>query len=606
MPPKPKKTKKAGNETILFRLTYRKIANNCLIAVLRKPIVVTNHQNRISNYLSVIIATVLVVFCSFFGHSQDLGSIAQQKPFEIKGNIGTNFIGYNASGIDNRMQPFSALLASNATAYVYGMAIPFSVRLHNRNLDYSQPFNQVGLSPTYKWATAHIGYSSVNFSNFTLSGHRFLGGGVELKPGKFRFGLIYGRFKKATTAFQHAVDTAQSLTRRGFGAKIGIGSEQTYVDLVVLKIKDDSSSMIDPLSPAYLPSEENLVTGINTRIKLSKSLSFESEVAASIYTTDIKAVGFEGGDYEELLNKINKIVKLNLSTELLTAIRASLNLRLGKVNTKMEYRRIDPGYRSMGAYFMNNDLENLTISPSVSLFKRKLNLRGSIGVQHDNLRNTKRATSLRTISAIHASVNPWPVFGLDVSYSNYSSNQRPGRVPLIDSLKLYQATSNLNITPRLMFNGQKYNHMVMLVLSNMGLRDFNDYTRGHNENKALIANLTYSLNLVKLKANLMAGANYNRLENYLTTTTASGIMVGASKNLLKDRLNLGFNHAFIRMSYQEGNGSTHNTTLTSSYALAKQHAMRLNVYFINANYPDKELMPAFNEIKGDLSYVYTF
>ena len=136
MPPKPKKTKKAGNETILFRLTYRKIANNCLIAVLRKPIVVTNHQNRISNYLSVIIATGLVVFCSFFGHSQDLGSIAQQKPFEIKGNIGTNFIGYNASGIDNRMQPFSALLASNATAYVYGMAIPFSVRLHNRNFDY--------------------------------------------------------------------------------------------------------------------------------------------------------------------------------------------------------------------------------------------------------------------------------------------------------------------------------------------------------------------------------------------------------------------------------------------------------------------------------------
>lgn len=84
-----------------------------------------------------------------------------------------------------------------------------------------------------------------------------------------------------------------------------------------------------------------------------------------------------------------------------------MDLRLGKVNTRMEYRRIDPGYRSMGAYFMNNDLENLTITPSMSLFKRKLNLRGSIGVQHDNLRNTKRATSIRTISAIHASINPW-------------------------------------------------------------------------------------------------------------------------------------------------------------------------------------------------------
>lgn len=606
MPLKPNKNKNYGNKTTLFLLHCKLTANKCFNVAKSNLIVCSILQNWKKCPLPLITAFSFVFLYPPYSSGQDLEGLRSKKPIEIKGNMGINFIGYHATGIENRMQPFSAIIASNATVYVYGMAIPFSVRLHNRNLDYTQPFNQVGLSPSYKWATAHIGYRSVSFSNFTLSGHRFLGGGLELKPAKFRFGLIYGRFKKATTFSQHAIDTAQTLTRKGFGARIGVGSEQTYVDLIILKIKDDSSSVVDPLSTAYLPSEENLVTGINTRIKFSRRVSFETEVAASIYTTDIQAIGFEEDEQDELLKKINKIIKLNLSTELLTAVRASLDLRLGKVNTRMEYRRIDPGYRSMGAYFMNNDLENLTITPSMSLFKRKLNLRGSIGVQHDNLRNTKRATSIRTISAIHASINPWQVFGLDISYSNFSSNQRPGRVPLIDSLKLYQATSNMNITPRLMFTGSNYSHMIMLVVSSMGLRDFNDYTRNHNDNQAFIANLTYSLNLVKLKANLMLGANYNKLENYLATTKANGITVGASKNLLNDRLNLGLNHSVIKMSYHQGNGTTHNTTITTSFALAKQHAMRLNVYVINSKYPDKELIPTFNEMKGDLSYVYTF
>lgn len=542
----------------------------------------------------------------FLSTGQQLDGLGSQQAFSIKGNFSANFIGYGVSGIENRMHPFSTLFSANATASVYGISIPFSFRFNNRKLDYTQPFNQFGLSPSYKWATAHVGYRNVNFSNFTMAGHSFLGGGLELKPGKFGMGFVYGRFKKATTAFEQAIDTTQTLTRKGFGARIGVGSDQTFVDLVFLKIKDDSTSVVNPLSNTYLPAEENAVAGINTRIKLSKSLSFETEIAASIYTTDITAPELESSQQKTILEPIGGIIAINQSTELLTAIRSAFNLRVGSVNTRLEYRRIDPGYRSMGAYFMNNDLENLTIAPSFSLFNRKLNLRGSIGLQRDNLRNTKKATSLRTISSAQASFNPGQVFGLDISYSNYSSNQRAGRLPLIDSLKLYQATSNLNVTPRLLFAGQRYSHMIMLVLSRMELRDYNIFTSQYTENQASLINFSYNLNLNEHKASIMIGANYNMLKNYLATTEASGITIGAAKTFLDGKLNLGLNNSFIQMDYPQSSGMTMNTTLTSAYRLSNKHSLRFNLFLIKSKYPDEMLTPNFNETKGDMCYVYTF
>jgi len=554
-----------------------------------------------------LITQVLLITCLqgiVFG--QQLDNLSSQKPFQLRGNFSTNLIGYGASGIENRLTPFAFMVSANATASVYGISMPFSVRYSNQQVDYTQPFNQFGISPSYKWAKAHIGYRSVNFSNFTMAGHSFLGGGLELNPGLFRFGFVYGRFKKSAVAFEQAIDTTQTLTRKGYGTKIGVGSEKNYVDLIFLRIRDDSTSVLQPQSQSFSPAEENAVTGINTRITFSRTLFFESEVAASIYTTDISAPGFDVDDSSPLLQKATGVMNVNQSSELLTAMRASLNFRAKAFSTRLEYRRIDPGYRSMGAYFMNNDIENFTVAPSFSLFNRKLNLRGSIGLQRDNLRNAKRATSLRTISSAQVSWNPAPVFGIDLSYSNYSSNQRAGRVPLIDSLKFFQTNSNITIAPRLLFTGPQFNHMVMAVLSRMELFDRNINTKTFTENQATMANVNYSLSILEHQATLSAGFNYNKLENFAGAQSAGGFTLGAQKNFLDGKLNLGINNSTIRIEYPQGVGWTLNTSANTSYRITRKHALRFNLYFIRSDYPDGMLSNDFNEIKGDMSYVYTF
>ena len=62
-------------------------------------------------------------------------------------------------------------------------------RIHN-------PLISMALLQLIKWIKTYAGWSTMNFSQYTFSGHRFLGGGVELTPKNWKIALMYGRLKK--------------------------------------------------------------------------------------------------------------------------------------------------------------------------------------------------------------------------------------------------------------------------------------------------------------------------------------------------------------------------------------------------------------------------
>lgn len=551
----------------------------------------------------LILSTLFLIPSILF--SQELDNLKGNKPVTFEGTLGANFIGYNASGIDKRMDPFGMVLSGNATLTVYGVAMPFSFRFSDKKMDYAQPFNQFGLSPTYKWITLHGGYRNVKFSDFTMAGHTFLGGGIELNPGKFRFGAIYGRFKKNTGMLENERDTIKTFNRKGYAIKMGVGTKKNFIDFVVMNIKDDSLSMtgIERLQAAK--PEENMVTGINSFFTFSPTLTFEAEIAASLYTTDasVKAIDAEN---EPILEKVNKFIVLNESSEFTTAARSSLNYKSKLFGLKAEYRRIDPKYKSMGAYYFNDDVENFTLAPSVPLFKKKLYLRGSIGLQHDNLRNSKLATTNRTISSANISFNPVPVFGIDLNYSNYSNNQKAGRLPVIDTLKIFQTTSNLTIAPRLMFTSAKANQMVLMMVNRSGLHDKNATTAEFSESVATILNITYSLNFNKSLLGLVAGVNHTALENFAGVNKVTGFTAGATKNWFDGALNGGITTSLMRANYMNDKGWIYSHNLNGSYQLRRHHNFRLNIYLTSQKFPDGSVNSNFNEFKADLSYAFTF
>src|SRR4051812_8689127 len=118
---------------------------------------------------------VLLLIPSIKGSSQQLDNLSGQKPVTVSGNVDLRGIAYSASGIPARRKPFSYILSGNTNIGFYGFDIPLSFTVSEQDRSFSQPFNQFGLSPRYKWLTLHFGYRNLSFSPYTLDGYTMLG-----------------------------------------------------------------------------------------------------------------------------------------------------------------------------------------------------------------------------------------------------------------------------------------------------------------------------------------------------------------------------------------------------------------------------------------------
>jgi hypothetical protein len=147
--------------------------------------------------LHLLIYTFILVMLTLVASSQDLAQLGVNKGLKLGGSVNISAIGYQAFGIPQRRDPFNWFLTGSLNVTLFGYSAPFSFSYSNANSSYSQPFNQFSFAPQYKWVKTYIGYNAMTFSRYTLAGHVFFGGGVELTPGKWRVAAMYGRLKQA-------------------------------------------------------------------------------------------------------------------------------------------------------------------------------------------------------------------------------------------------------------------------------------------------------------------------------------------------------------------------------------------------------------------------
>jgi hypothetical protein len=485
-----------------------------------------------------------------------------------------------------------------------GIVLPFSFVYSNQNKDFRQPFNQFGISPQYKWIKAHLGYRNISFSKYVLGGHTILGGGLELTPGKLRFGIVYGRLQRHTNQAikvnNPLMDTLAAFKRKVLSFKIGVGTKETFVDFIFLKGKDDSTS-IDPsaVETGMFPAS-NLVTGINTRIRISKNIHFETEGSYSIFTNNQNSIG-------NSQNK-NSFIEVNASTQMFLALRSSLKYRSKKgLMFGLDYRRIDPNYKSMGVYFINSDLENFTFATGFRLLQKKMRFKGSFGVERNNLKTARNATTKKLIGSANISYDPVRLFGINLTYSNYSLNQSAGRVQIADSVKLYQTNSTIMIMPHFQFQGKggKTNHFINLLYTHMGLNDKNPVTENLMNFKVKNIMLSYNLGFVKSGLGIIASINLNTVEMSAGNSSNNGFTLGLTKTVMKQKLSLSITATTTQSKNISEKISIFSPMFNANLKLNKHHSFRLKLYLIsNRNKTDNS--KTFTEQTGDFSYVFTF
>lgn len=540
--------------------------------------------------------------------SQDLENIADQKPFTITGGASARALFYSASGIQNRRKPFSYVLTGSPVLSFYGVTVPLYFVFSEQERSFRQPFNQFGLSPHYKWITLHAGYRNITYSPYTLGGHTILGAGVDLTPGIFRFGFMYGRLNRAT-----AVDTTAGFfepyqyTRKGYAARVGVGKGNNFLDVSMIKASDDSLSVgkltanVPKVSPA-----ENVVFGISGGYSL-KGFFIEGDAGLSLYTNNMgSSVEFDSIP-EILKNTFGKFIGINGSTEFYSAYSIGVGYRHNDLSLKVQYKRIDPDFKSMGAYFFNNDLENITISPSFSLFKKKIHVAGSLGLQHDNLQNQKESTSRRVIGSANVSATVTDRLGVDLTYTNFTTRQKPGRVFVADTFLITQTTGNIGITPRYIVAKENITHTVLLSWNYMTLVDLNASTSVNNNLNSTNFFLNYQVILPNKNLTLYINLNSAKLNMSTGTTGNKGVTLGGNKNLLDNKLSFGVSVSIMNSSTAGTKSLLLNDGLQCTYRVNAHHSFSTNMNYIgNHGGKSGKENPQFSEFRGEVAYMVNF
>ncbi len=544
-----------------------------------------------------------LLFLTFFAASaeaQDLETIGKQKPLKFSGSLGVFADGYSVSGIPPRSTPFNWRLTGSPTVSVFGISFPFYFNIGSQQRSFTQPFNQYGVSPKYKWITAHLGWRNLSYSQYTLGGLVFYGAAVELNPGKFRFSAMYGRFNKAIRedTTQQFIQAIPAFKRTGFGARIGFGTTQNFLDFIFFKAKDDSASYAD--HPQRIKPAENAVFGINTKLLLFKHLTLGIDAAISGYTRDLRLDSLS----DPALRKFAPVLHVNISSQILTAANASIGYVSKFFAIKFQYKRLDQDYKSMGAYLYQTDLESFTVEPSFNILKNKVRVSGSFGKQSDNLSGSKMISNLRTIGSAGISLNLSKTYGLDLQYGNYGVAQRAGIVPINDTIRMAIANQNFNVVNRFSFINKKRAINTILLTTYQEMTNLNPLFPAFIESKVLLGNLSVNYAIISSGININAGYNYSESRFALGKIIASGPIVGIGKTFFKNRLSSSLNGSFLKNSF---NGVSNGTTITSglnlNYRLNKSNSFIAN-FRITHNTSDSPVSVPFTEAFFSAGYQF--
>ncbi|MCA6365312.1 MAG: hypothetical protein IM638_19930 [Bacteroidetes bacterium] len=390
-------------------------------------------KNLLSAFMCLSVAAI---------HAQNLEKIGQKDMVTISGGLNFSSVLYDAQGFEARRDPFTWFFSGNLNVTILDVSLPFTYSYSNQRGTFTQPFNMQAVHPKWKWIQGHAGTTAMNFSNYTLAGHVFTGGGVELTPAGWYAGAMYGRLRKAI-AFDPAMTSTDQMSfrRMGWGVKAGFDKDGHAIGITYFTAKDEENSLLFLPPGAAIAPMQNTALSISGKTKLSTWLSVSAELAVSGLTRNTNAET-ETTDF----NGWQKwLLPTRTTTQFFRAWNAAITFTQKNFSVALKHEHVDPDYQTLGAYFFNNDLENYTVAPSFKLWKGKLNIGLNTGFQRNNLDKTRQSTTQRWVGSVNVSAMPGKNWTLNASYSNFTAftNQRPQADPFwvptaADTLNFYQ------------------------------------------------------------------------------------------------------------------------------------------------------------------------
>jgi len=267
----------------------------------------------------------------------------------------------------------------------------------------TQRVNNYSFTPAWSWGRVYLGDFTTSFSEFTLSGIPLYGAGLELFPGAFRFGVVSGKARRAST---DSLDW--SYDRQVYGVTLGVDQ----FGITVLKAFDDTPSKVLNDSVPVAP-EDNLVLGLSSHFRIINNLALDLDGGGSLFSHDVRSEPFQN---DAIPDFAYRIYTPRLSTTADYALRAGVRYTPSFANLGIEVAQVGPGYTSLGLAGIANDYKHIRLNAGTSAIP-KTNLSAYAELGNDNLAGDKLATSANDALGVTVGVTPLRQLSLAGSYS---------------------------------------------------------------------------------------------------------------------------------------------------------------------------------------------
>ncbi len=518
---------------------------------------------------------------STYLYGQQLDQIGKNDPLKIDGGLSWDQLYRENTYRDGN--PWSMVATGRLNASLYGLSVPVSFTWSNERWTYTQPFNQFSLAPSYKWVTLYLGWSSMSFSPYGLNGHQFAGVGVDVRASdNFTLSAMHGRLQKEMEG-DSVKGFDPAYRRMGTGIKGIYNFDKGEVSASIFHGADDTEKPVEYIDSLGITPKENLVFSTHVNYRITNNLSVVADVGISNISNDRRMSG--AADKEGVATSRYHAAKTSLT----------YNASIGSIGTTVEY--VEPGYESLGSYYLVNDFVDYTVNVATALFQGRVTAAASTGVRQNNLDETGDSDTKDVVSSVNVGFNPSDRLMFNLSYSNFANYthvqtlfdevEAQTEYELMDTLRFTQISENANLSVNWRISKNEENsHSLML---NTGLQKASQSQSDvpeDAETNFLSASAGYQWALKSKELSLGLNANYSKNETPDQRNEIMGPVLSVRKSYfdktLQTSISGSWNGTYID---GESTGSVFTTRLSQSYTLAKKHRFSLSG---NYNYRKRE------------------
>jgi hypothetical protein len=397
--------------------------------------------------------------------------------------------------------------------------------------------------------------------------------------------------------------------------KVGYGDGKDFVEAIVFRAQDEQQSIrFIPEAQGILP-QENLVLGLTAGKSLFKKILLLAEWATSAITRDTRA---NTTATENPLGNVGGLFSPRISSSYYNALKANLTYQGNGYALGAGYERIDPQYRTLGSYFFNNDLENITVNAATALLQGKVNVAANVGTQRDNLDGSKSTTMKRVVAAMNVAFAPTQRFNLALSYSSFQSftNVRSQFVDInrltqfdfLDTLNFTQISQNATVNSMYQLGNNKNKRQTVSL--NLTAQDAADKQGQVTQNSGLRFynfNSAYSLSITPRNLTLSLALNLSMSDGAMSQSRTFGPTGSLSKQFFNKKLRTTLSIS-QNESYANGlnTGSILNGRLSGNVSIKKKHNLNLSTVLVNRSSRQEGAAKSFTEFTATLGYAYSF